>query len=159
MHFAILSASLSIPKVISCAYTLTLDQLVGVVYILLYYTWETAGSVGSATHRYRHFTSRCVASSASGMSFSRHGLCSLLLLHKVMTKHMLCILHDWMLRIWRCAEAAPASSQNDTAQPLPPRLTGGEIREKFLAYYESQGHTRLQGNGLVLVRRITIDNH
>ena len=80
----------------------------------------------------------------------RDRLCTLLLRHKVMTKQDLCILRDWMRTIGLCAEAEPISSQNDTAQPLPPRLTGGEIREKFLAYYESKGHTRLQGDGLVL---------
>ena len=36
-------------------------------YLVNYYTWQSAGSVGSATYRYRHFASRCVASSASGM--------------------------------------------------------------------------------------------
>ena len=28
---------------------------------------------------------------------------------------------------------------------MPPKLSGADIREKFLAFYESKGHTRMQG--------------
>lgn len=32
-----------------------------------------------------------------------------------------------------------------SAEALPPKLNGADIREKFLAFYESKGHTRMQG--------------
>ena len=28
---------------------------------------------------------------------------------------------------------------------MPPKLSGADIREKFLAFFESKGHTRMQG--------------
>ncbi|CAL5229400.1 g12718 [Coccomyxa viridis] len=32
---------------------------------------------------------------------------------------------------------------------MPPKLSGADIREKFLAFYESKGHTRMQGASLI----------
>lgn len=51
------------------------------------------------------------------------------------------------------AEETASSSKSTTAESAeswPPVLTGAEIREKFLAFYESKGHTRMQGKGAIL---------
>lgn len=40
----------------------------------------------------------------------------------------------------------PAGSSNSSD---PPKLSGHDIREKFLAFYEGKGHTRLPSSSLV----------
>ena len=47
------------------------------------------------------------------------------------------------------ASSAVAPSTADAEKTLPPRLSGAEIREKFLSFYESRGHTRMQGASLI----------
>ncbi|GBF88585.1 alanyl-tRNA synthetase [Raphidocelis subcapitata] len=44
--------------------------------------------------------------------------------------------------------AAPAAAQQATA-PAPPKLSGAEVRERFLSFFEGRGHTRLPSSSLV----------
>lgn len=37
----------------------------------------------------------------------------------------------------------------DVREAQPPKLSGAEIREKFLSFYEGKGHTRMQGASLI----------
>jgi hypothetical protein len=61
--------------------------------------------------------------------------------------HPICRFHgiyDDALR----AEAATLSGEGvseTSLDSLPPKLSGADIREKYLAFYESEGHTRMQG--------------
>ncbi|CAL8465000.1 g4535 [Coccomyxa elongata] len=45
--------------------------------------------------------------------------------------------------------SAAASSTADVREAQPPKLSGAEIREKFLSFYEGKGHTRMQGASLI----------
>ena len=51
------------------------------------------------------------------------------------------------------ASAAPSQQQTTTATatstPAPPKLSGAEIRERFLSFFESKGHARLPSSSLV----------
>ena len=50
--------------------------------------------------------------------------------------------------IRRCASTAPNETK-ETQERIPPRLTGREIRNKFLEFFEKKGHRRLPSSSLV----------
>ncbi|KAG1668819.1 hypothetical protein FOA52_004913 [Chlamydomonas sp. UWO 241] len=56
------------------------------------------------------------------------------------------------VRAWAAADAttsaSPSSSASATTAP-PPALSGAEIREAFLSFFEGKGHTRLPSSSLV----------
>ncbi|KIZ03314.1 alanyl-tRNA synthetase [Monoraphidium neglectum] len=47
------------------------------------------------------------------------------------------------------AVVGAAAVQQQASTPAPPKLSGGEVRERFLAFFEGKGHTRLPSSSLV----------
>lgn len=49
----------------------------------------------------------------------------------------------------KCADAQEQHSKADSHVPLPPKLGGAEIRERFLQFYEKHQHVRLPSSSLI----------
>ena len=49
----------------------------------------------------------------------------------------------------QCADAREHQSKAESQEPLPPKLGGAEIRERFLQFFEKHHHVRLPSSSLI----------